>query len=139
MFDHPTMFDGQVVNTVSSTAGHVPKIPSLQGSTLRFQNIKLHFFPENTAPEHITYFSIRVKATKMGLSPLSHIQKAPYTRNFKLCTFKDVDVPLYASCCAVPLYFSRYSAVRAKMFFCVCFQCIICVKSIINLLQSSTM
>ena len=79
MFDHPNTFDRQVMNTVSSTAGRVPKISSLQGSTLRFQNIKLHFFPENTAPEHIIHFSIRVKATKMGLSPLSHIQKAPYT------------------------------------------------------------
>ena len=50
--------------------------------------------------------------------------------------------PLYASCCTVLLYFSRYCTVRLKMFSLVfvfvCFLCIICVKSIINLLQCST-
>ena len=50
--------------------------------------------------------------------------------------------PLYASCCTVLLYFSRYCTVRLKMFSLffvfVCFLCIICVKIIINLLQYST-
>ena len=47
--------------------------------------------------------------------------------------------PLYASCYTLLLHFSRYYTVRLKMFhFCVCFLCIICVKSIINLLQYST-
>ena len=42
--------------------------------------------------------------------------------------------PLYASCCTVPLCFSRYYTLRLKMlYFCVCFLCSICVKSIINL------
>ena len=42
--------------------------------------------------------------------------------------------PLYASCCTVPLCFSRYCTLRLKMlYFCVCFLCSICVKSIINL------
>ena len=48
---------------------------------------------------------------------------------------------LYASCCTVLLYFPRDCTVRLKMFylfFCVCFLCIICVKSIVNLLQYST-
>ena len=38
--------------------------------------------------------------------------------------------PLYDSCCAVLLYFSRSCIVRIKMFslFFVCFLCIICVK-----------
>ena len=46
--------------------------------------------------------------------------------------------PLYASCCTVLLYFSRYCIVRLKMFslfFVFVFLCIICVKSTINLLQ----
>ena len=47
--------------------------------------------------------------------------------------------PLCASCCTVLLYFSRYKTVRLKTFiFCVCFLGITCVKSIINLLQHST-
>ena len=40
-------------------------------------------------------------------------------------------------CCTVLLYFSRYCNVELKMFslfFCVCFLCILCVKSIINLI-----
>ena len=47
--------------------------------------------------------------------------------------------PLYASCCTVLLYFSRYCTVRIKnvfFIFCVCFFCIICVKTIINLLST---
>ena len=45
--------------------------------------------------------------------------------------------PLYANCCTVLLYFSRYCTVRLKCFtFCVCFLCIICVKSIINLFST---
>ena len=43
--------------------------------------------------------------------------------------------PLYASCCTLLLYFSRYCTARLKIFH---FLCIFCVKSIINLLQSST-
>ena len=47
--------------------------------------------------------------------------------------------PLYARCCAVLLYFSRYCTVRLKMFpYFFCLSSIICVKSIINLLQYST-
>ena len=43
-------------------------------------------------------------------------------------------------CYTVLLYFSRYSTLRLKMSnFCVCFLCIICVKSFMNLLQCSTM
>ena len=46
--------------------------------------------------------------------------------------------PLSASCCTILLYFSRQCTVRLNMFiFCVCFLHIICVKSIINLLQYS--
>ena len=47
---------------------------------------------------------------------------------------------LYACCCIVLLYFSRYSTVRLKLFylfFCICLSCIICLNSIINLLQYS--
>ena len=59
--------------------------------------------------------------------------------------------PLYVSCHSVLLYFSRYCTIRLKScfiflffmclcaFLCVCFSCIICVKSILNLLQYSTM
>ena len=49
--------------------------------------------------------------------------------------------PLCASCCTVLLYFSRSCTVRLKIFplFVVFdFICIICVKSIINLLQYGT-
>ena len=48
--------------------------------------------------------------------------------------------PLDASCCTVPLYFSRSCTIRLKMFslFFVVFLCIICMKSIINLLPYST-
>ena len=48
--------------------------------------------------------------------------------------------PLCASCCTALLYFSRYCTVRLKMFslFLVCFLCIFCVKSIINLLPYRT-
>ena len=48
--------------------------------------------------------------------------------------------PLYASGCTVLLYFSRYCAIRFKMFslLFVCFLCIIYVKNIINILQYST-
>ena len=50
--------------------------------------------------------------------------------------------PLCASCCTALLYFSRDCTVRLKMFswffLCVCFWCIICMKSIINLLQYGT-
>ena len=43
--------------------------------------------------------------------------------------------PLYVSCCTVALYFSRSWTVRLKMFyFSVCLVCIICVKTIIDLL-----
>ena len=47
---------------------------------------------------------------------------------------------LHVSCCTVLLYFSRYCAVRLKMFFLLlCLSlCILCVKSIINLFQHST-
>ena len=46
--------------------------------------------------------------------------------------------PLSASCCTILLYFSRHCTVRLNTFiFCVCFLHIICVKSIINLLQYS--
>ena len=45
---------------------------------------------------------------------------------------------LYASCCTVLLYFSRYCKIKNVFFiFGVCFLCIICVKSIMNLLQYS--
>ena len=48
--------------------------------------------------------------------------------------------PLCATCCTGLLYFSRYCTLRLKMFtFCVWFLCAICVKSIINLLQYSTL
>ena len=42
--------------------------------------------------------------------------------------------PLYASCCTVPLYFSRYCTVRLKYFiyFLVCFLCIICVLLLLS-------
>ena len=48
--------------------------------------------------------------------------------------------PLCASCCTVLLYFSKYSTVRLKMssLFLVCSLCIISVKSIVNILQYST-
>ena len=44
--------------------------------------------------------------------------------------------PLYASCCTGLVYFSRHCIVRWKCFIFLfnCFICIICVKSIINLL-----
>ena len=45
---------------------------------------------------------------------------------------------LYASCCTVLFYFSKYYTVRLKYFRFVCFLCIICVKSTINLFQHST-
>ena len=49
--------------------------------------------------------------------------------------------PLYASCCTVLPYLSRYCTVKINnvfFIFCVCFYVhIICVKSIINLLQYS--
>ena len=49
--------------------------------------------------------------------------------------------PLDARCCTGPLWFSRYCSVRLKMFslffVCVCLLCVICVKSIINLVQYS--
>ena len=46
---------------------------------------------------------------------------------------------LHASCSTVLLYFSRcYKIKNAFFIFCVCFACIICVKSVINLLQCST-
>ena len=45
-------------------------------------------------------------------------------------------MPLYASCWTVLLYFPRFFTVRLKMFYFVClFLCIICVKSITNLLE----
>ena len=49
---------------------------------------------------------------------------------------------LYAKCCTILLYFSRCCTVRLNMFsfiFSVCFLCIICLKSITNLLQYSPM
>ena len=48
--------------------------------------------------------------------------------------------PLCASCCTVLLYFSQYSTVRWKMspLFLVCSLCIISVKSIVSILQYST-
>ena len=48
--------------------------------------------------------------------------------------------PLYASCRTVLLYFSvmYYKIKNAFFIFCVCFACIICVKSVINLLQYGT-
>ena len=39
--------------------------------------------------------------------------------------------PLYASCCTVLLYFSRYCAIRLKMIFyflCLCFMYYLCEK-----------
>ena len=56
-----------------------------------------------------------------------------------LCLFTRCQPP-YASCCTGLLYFSRYYTVRfLNVFFIFClFLCIICVKSIINLLQFST-
>ena len=47
-------------------------------------------------------------------------------------------LPRNASCSTVQLYFSKYCTARLKMIFCICLLCIICVKSIINLLQYST-
>ena len=46
--------------------------------------------------------------------------------------------PLYASCCTVLLYFSKIQYCKTKNMFLIFFKCIICVKSIINLLQHST-
>ena len=64
------------------------------------------------------------------LSPLP-----PPVSNFS-CLFTQCQ-PLYTKCCIVLLYFSRYCTVRLKMFslIFVCFLCIICVKSIINLFE----
>ena len=42
--------------------------------------------------------------------------------------------PLYVSCYTVLLYFSRYCTIRLQMFYFLFFLCIICVKSIMNLL-----
>ena len=48
--------------------------------------------------------------------------------------------PLYASCCTELLNFSKHCIVRFKMFvLCVWFLCIICEKSIINLLHYSVL
>ena len=48
--------------------------------------------------------------------------------------------PLYASCCTILLLFKvLYCKIKNVFFiFCVCFICIICVKSSSNLLQYST-
>ena len=47
--------------------------------------------------------------------------------------------PLYTSCCTILLCFLRYCIAWLKMFYCFCmfaFSCIICVKSIANLLHT---
>ena len=52
-----------------------------------------------------------------------------------------IAVVMYADCCTVLLYFSGYCTVKltlfSLLFVFVCFLCIICVKSTINLLQYS--
>ena len=47
--------------------------------------------------------------------------------------------PLCGSCCTTVLFKVLYCEIKNVFFiFCVCFLCIVCVKSIINLLQYST-
>ena len=40
--------------------------------------------------------------------------------NLRLQTFKDASAPLFANCCTVLLYFSRYCTVSLKMFSLLC-------------------
>ena len=68
--------------------------------------------------------------------PLLQYTASPPHTNFKLGTFKDVNVPLYGSCCAVPLYFSRYCKILNVLFFLL-FLNVLCEKYL-NLLQYST-
>ena len=73
------------------------------------------------------------EAVPWDIIRMEYSELAPYIRTFKLWTFKDWNMPLHASCCTVILYFSRYCAVRFKMFYFL-FLCFICMKNTINLL-----
>ena len=77
---------------------------------------------------------------KLRLFHLPHSLLPPISNSSCLYTWWQ---SLYASCCTLLLYFLRYCTVRFKIFSlflegCFVFLCIICVKSIINLLQHST-
>ena len=89
----------------------------------RSKKVKEHLMKDNISIRVREEVSLILQVTgsytgkPSTVSPLhTNLQVVNFQRGKRACQ------PLYASCCTVLLYFSRYCTVRLKMFiFCVCF------------------